>query len=146
MKSRQGDLPCIKMIMVARWESSYSGLICIKYFIYENILLENKNCFSFYAKSFTCINFRKLQDKKLLQRQIFVDRSKISRKTCQNERGRIQLFETMEIPPKKKILKQQPSNTFKMAYLVIKSFKWLTDPSSHILDLRFIYENMHFIG
>ena len=51
----------------------------------------------------------------------------------------------MKILPKMKILRLQPSNTFKMAYLMIKNFKWLTGLSSHILDIRLIHGNMHFI-
>ena len=44
----------------------------------------------------------------------------------------------MEILPKMKILKL-PLNTFKMAYLMIKNFKWLTGLSSPILDIRLIH-------
>lgn len=76
--------------------------------------------------------------------------TRIGKKSCENIakinlRKKIQLFQTMEILPKKKILKLQPSNTFKMAYLPIKNFKLATGLTSHILDIHLIRGNMQFI-
>lgn len=41
--------------------------------------------------------------------------------------------------------KRNTSSTCKVAYLVVTNFKWVTGPSSHILDIRLIGGNMHFI-
>ena len=57
LKKRQGDLHCIKLIMVARWELGYSRLICIN-LSRKTFFLKIKT-----ISIFTCINFRKLQNK-----------------------------------------------------------------------------------